>query len=118
MPKVYIVNKGGHDYEAAKKYGELIFLTEGPFSAFAVSSMYRAFSMALRESSAQDYLLLTGPTTMCSVACACFGFLHGQLNLLIFKNNRYKERHLMLSNLLGKGDGTTPEQIESMIKGE
>lgn len=116
MPKVFVVNKGGHDFSAAKKWGDVVFLTEGTFSACAVSSMYRNFSMAFRESSPDDYILLAGPSVMCSVACACFAYLHGCLNLLIYKGNRYKDRRVVMSNLLGKGVGTTPEQIEEMIK--
>lgn len=114
MPKVYIINKGGHDYSEANKYGELHFLSEGPISKFAVSKIYRDFAMSLRESTPADYILLTGLTTMACIACACFSFLHeGKLNLLLFKNGKYIERKLLLSELLKK-DGQ--EQLDEITK--
>jgi len=116
MPKVYVVNKGGHDFSSAKRYGEIHFLSEGIRDILAVSSMYRDFAIALRESTDKDYILLTGPNVMCCIACSCFAFLHGVVNVLIYKGGRYKERKVMLNNLLGRGDGTTEEQIESMIE--
>ncbi|KKL89498.1 hypothetical protein LCGC14_1914160, partial [marine sediment metagenome] len=33
--KVYVTNKGGHSYEAAEKYGEIIYITEGTLNRFA-----------------------------------------------------------------------------------
>lgn len=114
MPKVYIINKGGHDYSEATRYGELHFLSEGPISKFAVSKIYRDFAMSLRESTPSDYILLTGLTTMACIACACFSFLHdGKLNLLLFKNGKYIERKLLLSELLKKGG---QEQLDEITK--
>ena len=114
MPKVYVINKGGHDYSEANKYGELHFLSEGPISKFAVSKIYRDFAMSLRESTPADYILLTGLTTMACIACACFSFLHdGKLNLLLFKNGKYIERKLLLSELLKKGG---QEQLDEITK--
>ena len=119
MPKIYVVNKGGHDYSDAKRFGELHFLSEGPISKYAVSKIYREFAMILRESTNLDYILLTGLTVMACIACACFSFLHGgKLNLLLFKNGRYVERKLMLAELLSKGldkGVTKEEQIIDLI---
>jgi len=119
MPKVYVVNKGGHDYSDARRFGELHFLSEGPISKYAVSKIYREFAMMLRESTPLDYILLTGLTTMACIACSCFSFLHtGKLNLLLFKNGKYVERKLVLSELLSKGTDkgvTKQEQIVELI---
>lgn len=100
MGTVYIVNNGGHDYSDANRFGRIQFLSAGPVSKFAISKMYREFAMKLRESTDSDYILLTGLTTMACVACSCFAFLHGRINLLIFKNGKYVERKLVLSELL------------------
>lgn len=120
MPKVYVVNKGSHDYSDAKRFGELHFLSEGPISKYAVSKIYREFAMILRESTPLDYVLLTGLTTMACIACSCFSFLHeGKLNLLIFKNGKYVERKMMLAELLSKGvdkSSTKQDQIVDLIK--
>lgn len=100
MPTVYIVNNGGHDYSDANRFGHIKFLSTGPVSKFAISKMYREFAMKLRESTNADYILLTGLTTMACIACSCFAFLHGRINILIFKNGKYVERKLVLGELL------------------
>ena len=104
MATVYIVNNGGHDYSDANRFGHIQFLSAVPVSKFAISKMYRDFAMRLRESTDADYILLTGLTTMACVACSCFAYLHGKINLLIFKNGKYVERKLVLSELLKTGE--------------
>jgi hypothetical protein len=121
MAKVYVINKGGHDYSDAKRFGELHFLSEGPISKFAVSKIYREFAMQLRESTPNDYILVTGLTTMACIACSCFSFLHrGKLNMLLYKNGRYIERRLLLSDLLSKSSEllmkSQAEQIDELTK--
>lgn len=121
MAKVFIVNKGGHDYSDAKRFGEVYFLSEGPISKFAVSKIYREFAMQLRESTPADYILITGLTTMACIACSCFSFLHkGKLNMLLYKNGRYIERKLLLADLLTKSsnrdDKSQVEQIDDLTK--
>lgn len=121
MAKVYVVNKGGHNYSDAKRFGELHFLSEGPISKFAVSKIYREFAMQLRESTPNDFILITGLTTMACIACACFSFLHkGKLNMLLYKNGKYVERRLMLSDLLSKSsefkNKSQSEQIDELTK--
>lgn len=101
MPKVYIVNKGGHDLSAATKYGSpLIYMTDGQQNRFAVSAMFRRFAEVLAESDAEDYILLTGLTTMNSIASAIFAYKHGRVNYLLFKDGRYITRKLILSDLV------------------
>lgn len=102
MSKVFVVNKSGHDFKDAKRFGELIFLSEGVMDRYACNSMYREFSQHLEESTPDDYILLTGLSSMGSVACSIFAYKHGCLNLLLYKNNRYIERRLMLGELITK----------------
>jgi hypothetical protein len=102
MPKVIIINRAGHDFSAAKKYGDLMFLSEGEQNRFAVGGMYRRFAETIEFSQPDDYLLLTGLTTMSTIAAAMFGYKHGRLNLLLFKNDKYIERKIVLSELLTK----------------
>ena len=98
--KVYVVNKGGHDFSSAESFGELVYLSEGSLNRYAVTNMYRQFSDILKESDSEDYILLTGLTTMGVVACSIFSYLHGKLNILLFKQGRYVDRSLILSELL------------------
>jgi hypothetical protein len=117
MPTVFIVNKGGHDFSDADRFGRLRYLSEGMDSRYAVNKIYRDFAIKLRQSTPEDYILITGLTTMNIIACSCFGYMHGRLNLLIFKNNRYLERRLVLSELLDRG-GNVEAQIKDMEKRE
>jgi hypothetical protein len=113
MPTVYIVNKGGHNFEEAKRYGHLEYLSEGAASRYAINKIYRDFAMHLRSSTPDDFILLTGLTSMSVVACSCFARMHGRLNLLLFKNDRYVCRRVMLDELLGKG-GNVEDQISEL----
>lgn len=96
MPLVYCVNRGGHDYSAAERFGQLVYLTEGKLAKYDVGQMYRECELGLAESTPDDYILLTSLTTLCSVACSMFAHRHGRLNLLIHKDDGYVERKLIL----------------------
>jgi len=106
--KVYIINKGGHDHSDAERYGELVFLSEGSINRYAVNSIYRRFVSFLKESSSEDYILITGLSVMSCVACAIFAHIHGRLNLLLYKTSRgekegyYVDRTIMIDELLDK----------------
>jgi hypothetical protein len=101
MRKVYIINKSSHDFSGAVKYGELIYLSEGPINRFATNKMYRLFADGMKKSNKEDYLLLSGLTVMAVIASVIFVAKHKCLNLLIFRANSftYAERRLDLSDL-------------------
>ena len=82
---VYIVNKGGHDYTNAKKYGKLTYMSEGMIDRYATGVIYRLFAEKLKNFKEDDYLLLGGSTVMNSIACGIIGRKFGILHLLIFK---------------------------------
>ena len=96
MSKVFIINKGAHDYSAADEYGELVFCTEGLVDKFNTSQMVRIFNEAFKDAQAHDYILITSLTTLCSVASAIFARQHGRINFLIFRDGRYIERTVVL----------------------
>jgi hypothetical protein len=105
--KVYIVNKGGHDHSDATRFGELIFLSEGAINRYSTGNIYRTFVEILKESKAEDYILITGLSVMSSIACAIFSRMHGRINLLLYKSSRgaegenyYIERTVMIDELL------------------
>ena len=89
--KVYIVNKGGHDHSDAERFGELVYLSIGSINRYATSSIYRKFSLILKDSTKDDYILPTGLSIMTSIACAIFARIHGRLNLLLYRSSRTKE---------------------------
>jgi hypothetical protein len=96
MPKVYIINKSSHNFEAAEKYGKFVYMSEGPFNRYACNNMARQFGFHLENSHPDDWLLLCGLGVMNSIACAIFARRHGKLNLLLFKGGKYIERNLII----------------------
>jgi len=102
MNKVYVVNKSGHDFKDANRFGDLIFLSKGKMDRYAITSVYREFSEYLNDSSEDDWILITGLSSMSSIACSMFAYKWGRLNLLLYKNNRYVERRIILSELIDK----------------
>ncbi|MCK5604594.1 hypothetical protein KAR91_22085 [Candidatus Pacearchaeota archaeon] len=94
--KVFIVNRSCHNFSAAKKFGELVFMTEGQINRYAISEVFRAFDEPLNNSHVDDYLLVSGMSTMLVVASSILANKHGRINLLLYKNGRYLERTVML----------------------
>lgn len=100
MSKVYVVNKGGHDYSDAERFGELVYLSEGTQNRFAAGAIYRAFVEVLQDSNRGDYILVTSMNVLNSIASAIFARKHGKLNLLLFQAGRYEPRELDIDSLL------------------
>lgn len=98
MAKVFVLNKGAHDFSAAREYGELVYCTDGALDKYNVSQMYRVIADAMSESDFDDYILLTSLSVLCTVAGAIFAAKHGRLNLLIFKDDKYVSRKLVFPN--------------------
>ena len=93
---VYIVNNSAHDFEPAKEFGELEFLSQGPVNRYAVNDMHRQFSNALRNSKPEDYIVPCSLNVMNAIACAIFAHKHVKLNLLLYKQGKYLERNIIL----------------------
>ena len=103
-PTVYIISRSAHDFSDAERFGELVFLSDGPMNRYSCNNMCREFSVHLRNSSPEDYILLTGLSVMNSIACALFAALHKKLNLLLFQQGKYIERRLDLTLVMEGGD--------------
>ena len=99
VPKVFIPNKSGHDFSASSRYGIPIYVTQGLINRFSVGYMARKWFLSLKDSGKQDYLLITSLTILTVVGAAIFGWLHGRINLLIFRNNKYIARTIIFENL-------------------
>lgn len=97
MAKVYVVNRGGHDYSSAQRFGTLVYCTEGQLSKYDTAQMYRQLMTCLADSGPDDFILLTSLTTLCSVAAAIFAVKHHRVNFLIHrKEEGYVERTVVL----------------------
>ncbi len=95
--KVFVANKSGHVYDAAKKYGRLVFVTDGQVDRYDANGIWRAWNDALSNSTQWDYILLTSLNVICAIGAAVFATKHGgRLNLLLYKNGRYIPRELEL----------------------
>lgn len=101
MPKVYIPNKASHDYDNARDYGDLVYLSEGHTNRFATNNIYRKFHKILKSSKQSDYLLLTGLTVMNVIAAGIMIKQNRKINILIFrpKDHGYTERRLDFTDL-------------------
>lgn len=102
MGKVYVINKSGHDYSAAEKYGKLVYLTEGLEDLNKVHTHARRFAKVMHDSKPTDCILLTSLNILCSIACAIFAAKHGCVNFLVFMpwNGKYFKRTIKLKELI------------------
>lgn len=94
--RVYIMNNGGHDYSKAKEFGEIVFVSNELIDREDTAQMYRVIADAMHDSTADDYILISSLSSMCSVACGFFSAMHGELHLLIHSRGEYLERDIMM----------------------
>ena len=94
MPKVYVLNRGAHDYSKASHFGTLVYVSDGMLAKLSTGVMFRMLQDAFKDSSPDDYILLSSLTTLCVVACSMFAVKHGKVNLLIFSGDDYISRQI------------------------
>jgi hypothetical protein len=104
QPVVFIPNKSGHDFSDSVRYGASIYVTSGEVNRFSVMHMARKWYSALAKSKKEDYLLLTSLTILTVIGSAIFGWLHGRINLLIYRNGKYMARTIIFENLQSEQD--------------
>ncbi len=90
MPSVYIINKSGHDYSSARKYGKLVYLTEGLIVPDKITLHYRILAEKMRGAKPGDYILVTSIASINCIAGWIIGTLGFPLNLLIYNNKHRK----------------------------
>jgi len=98
--KIFIPNKSGHDFSDCLRYGTPVYVTKGIVNRFSVNLLAREWELSLRESSKDDFILITSLTILTTIGAALFSHKHGTLNLLLFLNGRYIARKLDLLSLL------------------
>lgn len=106
MSKVYIINNSGHDYSQAKKYGDLVFLTEGLIASQKTTLHYRILADKMKNAQPGDYILITSLASVNCIAGWIMGTLGYPLNLLIHdqKTGKYMERKLFPRLIKLKGE--------------
>lgn len=99
-PKVFVANRSAHDYSAAQRYGDLVFVTTGPQKRFAANNHARVWMAALKNSKPTDYIILSSMNIICGIGCGIFAAMHGKLNILMYRNRKYVQRELDIADLL------------------
>lgn len=99
-PRVFVVNRSAHDYQDARRYGELVYVTTGRQRYYTVNNHARLWMEALKDSQPHDYIILSSLNILCSIGCALFAMLHGHLNFLLYHKGKYVERTLDLKDML------------------
>jgi hypothetical protein len=113
--RVFIPNKSGHNFNDSRRYGEPVYITTGEVNRFSVGYMARKWMASLFDSKPTDYILLTSLTILTVVGASIFGWLHGRINILLFRNNKYILRtvdfkelyHATLQNRMERKDETS-----------
>ena len=94
MPKIFVPNKSIHDFSSAEEFGDIIFLSEGNLNRYNTSKIYRLFYPIMKNSTPDDYLLVTGLPMANLVAAFILIKKHKRLNLLLFKSSKNKKEYL------------------------
>ncbi len=100
--RVYIPNHGCHDFNAAKQFGELVYLTRGRLKLSSVGIIYREMYEVLKNSSPNDHLLICGPIIANVVATEILVSLHGKVNTLIYLGDN-NAQGMYLSRTISSG---------------
>lgn len=83
-PLVFVPNKNNNDFSAAREFGELIFLTEGPISRFAVTALHKTLRQKLEQAEAHDYLMITSLNIITAIATGILVSRFQRANFLIY----------------------------------
>lgn len=89
MRRVFVVNSGIHDMSAAEQYGQLEPLTEGYIDPARLDRIVAEIRNKLRTSSAEDYILLSGPGIIQVAAAAYMLLRHGIVNTIRWIQGKY-----------------------------
>ena len=92
--KVFVPNRGTHDYSHAWDFGDLVFCTAGTVNRRDLATMFNEVNKAMEGANEDDYILLSSLASLCSIACGIFASRFGCLNLLIYEDGEYLERHV------------------------
>lgn len=97
MPKVFIVNDMNHNFEKAKKHGELVYVTTGKVPIFKTDVTKNMVTEGLKGfNNEEDFLLLSGPPLLCIMATGVVMQNNNMYKVLVFdaKEQDYVVRHI------------------------
>lgn len=82
MPKVWVVNYAGHNYEPAESFGEIGYLSHGYVSMGNLERLFYSMVESVRETDNEDYLLLSGLLLLNAIAAIAWLERHGKAKML------------------------------------
>lgn len=85
--RVYVTNAGGHDFEPAKQYGSFVPLTKGNINPTHTDRITLDMLEVLKNSSPDDYLLLSGHPVTVLIATSIMFTLHGKIKFLVWNKH-------------------------------
>jgi len=80
--KVFITNLGYHNYEGAKRFGDLVVLTRGRVDLFHTDRLAGEILTKLESAEAEDYLLASGSPLITGICAAALVKRFGVVNFL------------------------------------
>lgn len=92
MRKVFIPNRNqAHDYSSARKFGKLVFLTEGPVVRHAIMDHASIIRRKLADSNKDDYVAIGSLSILTAIATSVFSARHHRVNVLLYEAGEYVE---------------------------
>lgn len=90
MSKVFVVNNNGADFSAARKYGELVYLSMGVLDLREFEATKAKFFNMLSDFNFKtDYLLLAGNNLFCAAATSILSDRDAPLKTLFWSRGQY-----------------------------
>ena len=96
LKAVYISNFGAHNYAPAARFGAVVPLTNGNYPIFRTARLVEEITQGLKNSTEDDYLLLSGSSIIAGIALAVWLTYHDKCNLLLYdrKTEEYVPRSI------------------------
>lgn len=101
-PRVYIVNFQTKNFSSAKKFGELVFITQGFLDLTKIDELREKFSRYVELASPSDCLILNGPAVVNTLLTVLWFKKFGYLNILSWDGRSLNYSH----NVVGVNDAT------------
>lgn len=113
--RVFVTNYAGHIYDDAERFGKLIFITRGFVNFSSPDRLKYYVAEGIKESSPDDYLLLSGSALLCTLISMIWLKKNGKIKILNWDkksgtNGQYREMIITDKNI--------SEILESLTHGK
>lgn len=104
--RVFVSNAAGHDYKAAERYGELIFVIKGYISFQSLDRVKYTIAKRIETATADDWLCISGTSVINVIAALIWFRRFGIVKLLVWdkkyenqNGGRYRELIITRENI-------------------